>query len=194
MLAALAEKYGTDKLAHAYLPHYEARFTPLRESPVVLLEIGVMEGASLKMWRDYFPFGRIYGIDAVEACVFTEERIKVFHGRQEEEKFLATVLTQTGPFDIVVDDGSHHAQDHLVSFHFLWPHMNNGGWYAIEDCFSLFNDCWTQPGERTILDLLHERREQILTGRSDIAQVHILGGGQNDGLIFLQKRGRSPGC
>jgi len=37
-----------------YFPVYEKHFAPLRDKPIKLLEIGVLNGGSLEMWRKYF--------------------------------------------------------------------------------------------------------------------------------------------
>ena len=184
----LGNEHGTDKTVHRYLGHYEAKFEGRRNNTVSLLEIGVMKGSSLRMWRDYFPNGQIYGIDAVEESIYTEERIQCFLGTQENARFLAGVIQTTGPLDIVIDDGGHQSIQHVASFEALWQHIKPGGWYCIEDCFSIFNDCWTQPEDRTILDVLQEQWRAILTGVSDIAEVDAISDGQNDGLICFRKR------
>ncbi len=184
----LGNETGTDKTVHRYLSHYEARFESRRNEPISLLEIGVMKGASLRMWRDYFPEGLIYGIDVCEEFMYTENRIQCFLGPQENARFLGGVVETTGPLDIIIDDGSHRGIHHVASFEALWKHIKLGGWYCIEDSFSIFNDCWTKPGDRTILDVMQEQWPQILLGKSDIAEVHVISDGQNDGLICFHKR------
>lgn len=62
-LRKLAKKHGTDKSVHGYCPHYERRFAGWRHKPITLLEIGVDAGASMRMWRDYFPNAKITGVD-----------------------------------------------------------------------------------------------------------------------------------
>lgn len=186
-LLALGVKYHTDKTDHAYLEHYATRFACFRHKPITLLEIGVMEGASLRMWRDWFPNARIYGIDCQKETAFVEDRIRVLIGCQEDPTFLSDVLAITGPLDIVVDDGSHHGRHHVITFDVLWPHLKDGGWYAIEDCQSIFNECWTQSGDRTMIDLLTERWPDIITGRDTIREVHVIGKWHYDGMIFLRK-------
>lgn len=189
VLHKLGRGYGTDKVHHGYLAHYDVRFAGLRDQAITLLEIGVMEGASLRMWREYFPLARVHGIDANAATIFQEDGISTYYGREEDAAFLAEVIEQTGALDIVIDDGSHHPRYQMISFPILWRELNPGGWYAIEDCFSFFDICWTQPDDRTILDRLQGEWRKILTGQGDIGEVHIIGGGCNDGLILLRKQG-----
>jgi len=138
-LTELADKYGTDKgTKHArgafgplnYTPFYESLFEGRRDEPLRVLEIGVAEGASLRMWREYFPNAIIYGIDVrpveqVPGCF-------VLHGSQSDRKFLRDV-GGIGFFDIVIDDGSHLFLDQLVSFEVLFKYMKSGGLYCVED-------------------------------------------------------------
>lgn len=61
-LDELSVKYGTDKgsLKHNYMPFYEKH---LPKNPKKILEIGVLKGASLAMWSEYFPEAIIHGLD-----------------------------------------------------------------------------------------------------------------------------------
>jgi hypothetical protein len=47
---------GTQRNAgHSYTYYYDKLFTPLRDKPILMLEIGICGGGSLKMWYEYFP-------------------------------------------------------------------------------------------------------------------------------------------
>ncbi len=193
-LFELGKKHKTDKETHGYLPHYAERFQGKRRFSISLLEIGVMNGASLRMWRDYFPSGIIYGIDIEPKFLISEERIQCFAGRQENKGFLREVLRETGELDFIIDDGSHRGIHHVVSFNTLWTFVKPGGWYCIEDAVTIFNTCWTTPNQRTILDVLQEQWSEILRSRSDIAEVVVVGcgtcmpvNGRNNGLIMMRK-------
>lgn len=188
-LETLAKEHDTDKLPHKYIAEYACRFDPMRELPITILEIGTWQGASVKMWRDYFPNGKIVGIDwAPEWTPVPEDGILFERGDQTDRTFLKHIGNTYGPFDIIVDDGGHKPNQHIVSFEELFPYVNPGGWYAIEDLHSLFDVCWTQPGERTIMDVIRENDQSILIGGGPIEEVHIVGGCWNDGLVFFRKR------
>ena len=48
-----ASNYDTDKAAHThYLRNYEEYFRPLLDRDVRLLELGVLKGGSLLLWRE----------------------------------------------------------------------------------------------------------------------------------------------
>jgi hypothetical protein len=140
-LDRLARIHGTDKLGlHSYTPHYATHFRALRFKPVRLLEIGIggyddpyVGGGSLRMWKRYFPFGRIYGIDIHDKRCLDERRVRTFQGSQDDCDFLRRVVGETSALDIVIDDGSHVSAHVIASFTALFPCLNDGGIYVVED-------------------------------------------------------------
>lgn len=134
-LDELALKHGTDKSSRGanYTPIYERYLRDWRSSLITMLEIGVFDGASLRMWRDYFPQGRIWGLDVNPGCVVHEgERITVITGEQADPD----ALDRCAPgedFDLVVDDGGHYPDDQLAALMALWPRVKPGCLYVIED-------------------------------------------------------------
>jgi hypothetical protein len=140
-LDCLARIHGTDKCGlHRYTPHYAAHFEQRRLEPVRLLEIGIggyddpwLGGESLRMWKRYFPSGRIYGIDIHDKSRLDERRIRTFQGDQADPDFLRRVVEDTSALDIVIDDGSHISEHVIASFTALFPSLKDGGVYVVED-------------------------------------------------------------
>lgn len=120
---------------HHYFDVYERHFAAYRGRPITMIEIGVYRGGSLRMWRDYFaPGSRIIGLDIDPACAdFADGRISVFIGDQADPAFLRRVLAETGPPDIVLDDGGHDMRQQIISFDTLYPAMRTPGVYLVED-------------------------------------------------------------
>ncbi len=145
-LSRRAIRYGTDKGGQQlYTPIYHRLFAPLREKQVRLLEIGVgwpsmpvLGGASLCMWRDYFPYGRIVGLELQPKRLDLGPRVTIVQGSQADADSLRRLWQNHGPFDIVIDDGSHRAGDVLLSFETLFPLMPEDGIYAVEDAQTAF--------------------------------------------------------
>lgn len=132
-LCELAIKYGTDKCGkHQYTPVY---YDLLKDKKVKrVLEIGVYNGASLRMWRDFFPGAEIYGIDIDLRSLIKEDRITCFAGDQTKAYTLRNAaLVAGGEFDLIVDDGSHVPDDQILTAWELLPFLAPNGLYIIED-------------------------------------------------------------
>jgi spermidine synthase len=130
----LGVKYKTDKssIYHDYLSFYEEH---LPEKVDRLLEIGVMDGASLKMWRDYYPQAEIIGLDIKEP----REIEGVSWLKMDATDVYA--MKGLGKFDVIVDDGSHMTLDQQITFHYAYKNMlNPGGIYIMEDLHTSFNE------------------------------------------------------
>lgn len=138
-------KYNTDKIPNGFLSFYDPIFSPLTQSSVNLLELGVLDGGALQLWRDYFPTGKVLGIDRViPAHLADEERILLFEGEQDD----LSVLDQAGAscpegFDFIIDDASHVAAPTRTSFwHLFDNYLKPGGWYFIEDWGTGYWENW----------------------------------------------------
>lgn len=121
---------------------YEKHFSALRDKPIKLLEIGILNGGSLQMWKEYFhPDSLIVGIDLNPNCKEhedTERNIHVRIGNQADEKFLQSLVDEFGEFDLVIDDGSHHVDHVNKTFKFLFPKISKDGTYFIEDTHAAY--------------------------------------------------------
>jgi hypothetical protein len=129
-----ARTLSSDKWDH-YLDIYDHVLAPWYGSKVRFLEIGVQGGGSLEIARRLFGEGSwIGGVDIDPACARYEGPVadKMFIGSQVSSKVLKP-LREAGPFDIVIDDGS-HVQGHMVTtFINLFDRVAEGGVYIIED-------------------------------------------------------------
>ena len=140
-LTELLSKRRTKWNAASYAARYERYFAEIRDRPLKILEIGIggydnprEGGDSLRAWKAYFPHAQIFGIDIVDKTALEEPRIKTFRGSQDNPEFLASVVKETGPLDIIIDDGSHRNDHVIASFKLLFPHLrDDGGIYVVED-------------------------------------------------------------
>jgi 2-polyprenyl-3-methyl-5-hydroxy-6-metoxy-1,4-benzoquinol methylase len=124
---------GLHKWQH-YIEFYDRRFAKL-DRPLRILEIGVQSGGSLHLWsRLVHPESTIVGIDINEPCRrYAGGNIIVEIGSQADTEFLNGIAAKFGPFDIIVDDGSHIPEHQEISFRTLAKHIAPGGVYFIED-------------------------------------------------------------
>lgn len=123
----LAIKYGTDKSEHGYIPLYEEH---LPKNPQRILEIGCLKGASLRMWREYFPNTELHSLDLFEEYKQPTDISGVTYWKgSQTDQYLLEQLRRT-KFDVIIDDGSHNSVDQLVSF---WSLMGSTKLYVCED-------------------------------------------------------------
>ena len=86
------------------------------------------------MWEEYFPRAKIFGLDIEDTSRYDTDRITTFVADQADRQQLARFLKAHGSnFDIVIDDGGHSMEQQQTSFGFLFPHVQQGGIYIIED-------------------------------------------------------------
>lgn len=140
-LNKLGAIYKTDKVGrHFYTQHYMTHLSRFRYKRINLLEIGVggydnpdVGGNSLRMWKKYFPFGKINSFDIYDKRQLQERRIKIFQGSQVDQEFLDSITKEIGGLDIIIDDGSHINEHVIETFKILFPKLKDGGVYVIED-------------------------------------------------------------
>ncbi|GAA0730953.1 class I SAM-dependent methyltransferase [Dactylosporangium roseum] len=176
-LSSLAVRFGSDKWGgHWYTPHYERHLGKYRDQRVTVLEIGIggyhephAGGASLRMWKHYFHRGTVYGLDVYDKSPLDEPRLVTVQGDQSDPAFLADLAARYGPFDVMVDDGSHVSSHVITSFNALFPHVRPGGMYVVEDLHTSYWPEWGGNGTdladpatsvgflKTLVDGLHHR-------------------------------------
>lgn len=128
--------YGTDKGSHIhdYCRKYEKYLPFKRESVLKIFEIGTARGESLRMWKNYYFNSHILSIDILSECKqYEEDRISIEIGSQTNGEFLDRLSYKYGPFDMIIDDGSHINSDVIYSFQQLFQHVKSGGVYIVED-------------------------------------------------------------
>jgi hypothetical protein len=134
-----------------YLDFYHRIFKKRRLEQVSLLEIGVADGASLRMWRDYFPNANIVGLDIISPStqilkLQAQNKISYIQGDQSDDAVLAKTISITGNagFDVIIDDASHVGQLAKASFGYLFNNgLKPGGLYFIEDLGTAYFTDWS---------------------------------------------------
>jgi hypothetical protein len=178
---------ATDKYwIHDYLRKYDRHVSHLRDTAHKVLEFGVYRGASLLLWREAFPNAQIFGVDKNTAvwqklCA-DAERINISVGRQEDKEFMAEVA-DFGPFDMIVDDGSHYPEVQLSTFEQFWPTVSAGGIYVIEDLHGNYWDRRAKKGPLMVNGL--QERLADLEGRRELNDIRSMACYYN--IVFIEK-------
>jgi hypothetical protein len=123
-----------------YFDIYERYIAKFTGTSCIYLEIGVSKGGSLDLMRKYLGHeARIIGVDVSPGCKECEKRgHEIYIGDQADGRFLRELIMQVGAADIVVDDGGHTPDQQITSFFSLFPILNDGGIYIVEDMHSNF--------------------------------------------------------
>ena len=161
-LAQLCDKYGSDKgelqssghpypwPSHNYTDYYSRLFGHCRPAIKTVFECGLgtnnpklassmgvngRPGASLRVWRDYFPNAMVYGADIDRAILFEEDRIKTFFVDQCDPVAIRHLWREVArsPFDLMIDDGLHVFRAGSTLFTHSIDQLAEHGIYVIED-------------------------------------------------------------
>ena len=100
----------------------------------------MFRGGSIPMWKAFFAEdARLTFVDIDPACAaLALPGTNVEIGNQADPAFLAELAAKHGPFDVILDDGSHVCAHQVASFENLWPHLADGGLYMVEDCHTSY--------------------------------------------------------
>lgn len=166
----LMTRFGSDKnKEHSYGPVYDELFALRRDSVRSLLEIGVLHGASLYGWREYFPNAQIIGLDHWASPVL-DTRIQTVRAdsRKSDEISDAFKLANiNSSFDIIIDDGGHWLEEQRDTWENCKSYLAPGGIYVIEDLQSVGAMEWFREIGFEIRDLRPQK------GRGDdILAIH----------------------
>ncbi len=128
-----------------YFDIYHRHFARYRGRACTIVEIGVFHGGSLQMWREYFgPQARIIGIDVNPRLKELDTPgVEIVIGDQSDHEFLQAFAEQTGPIDILIDDGGHSMKQQLQTVLSLYPALSEDGVMLVEDTHTSY---WQEYG------------------------------------------------
>jgi SAM-dependent methyltransferase len=138
-IVEIFNKYNTDKNSgfHNYSRQYETLFKDFRTKPLRYLEIGVYCGGSINAMKEIFVKSQlIVGLDIDPNCKYfenAENNLFIDIGDATNPAFIETIKNKYSNFDIILDDGSHINKDVITTFELLFPMLNDGGIYIVED-------------------------------------------------------------
>ena len=204
-LCELGKKYDTDKSSqrsnrsdgrhcHPYTIFYESLFRSKKNELLDIAELGVLEGSSLQMWKDYFPNANIVGFDN------NEDFLKRYRGLYDMNRTSLSLMDvhskesisnafreNVKQYDIIIEDTTHQFPDQIRVIFEAYKYVKPGGVLIIEDIFRSYKEEDYIEALRPILshfqdyyfvDLEHENR--------------ISTGWDNDKLFILVKGGGEP--
>jgi len=170
-LSSLAEKYYTDKhFGHNYFDGvYQREFEKIRESAKKVVELGVHEGQSINIWREFFINAEIVGIDCqlnrAEIDDYNRVKLLQFTIGDKSDKDLIDFSNDNTDIDLFIDDGSHSMKDQQVVFAKVFKSIKSGGIFVLEDLHTSVsvkndpNSIWKSEKDTITLDMLEHFNE-----------------------------------
>jgi hypothetical protein len=179
-LEEIAEYFGTDKssIRHDYTREYDKLFTSFRFEEFHMLEIGVLNGNSARMFGEYFPNAIVHMLDCVDKLDVLGDDF-IFHlGDQGNRADLKRIMREIGhDLWLVLDDGSHIAEHQIISFEEIWPYLAVGGMYIIED----LHVAYSKTGDSKAVEYffhkvhqLHKNEHKRKRRKIDIESINFL--------------------
>lgn len=169
-----------DKPNH-FLVIYDILLSKYRNNPVKLMEIGLGNGGSIQMWKNYLgPQALIYGVDIADKKDFEESQIKIIRADQGDAFFIDQIIEETPMMDIIIDDGSHKVEHQISTFKGLFPNLAPGGLYVCEDTHTSYRENYgggyKKEGTfieycKNIIDALHYPEDERIPVPSVISQI-----------------------
>lgn len=178
MTEAFNHTQAISKLAH-YFPIYDSVFD--RTKPIRMLEIGSFYRDSVRMWQEYLhPNSHIVGVDSNSRLlrIADSEGIHVRIPREGNAPFLKEVAAEFGPFDVILDEGSHTSSHMMDSFRCLFANfLSDGGVYVVEDVYCDYRKFYRDSRisfidfVRALIDAMHAHY-QVTTSETDFQVGH----------------------
>ena len=130
-----------------YFKVYDELFSLYKNKKITFVEIGVLNGGSLLMWKNFFGINaRIIGIDMNPECKkFEKDGFEIFIGDQSDPHFWKNFFEKVGKIDFILDDGGHTNKQQITTLTSCIPNVNDGGMIIIEDTHTSYMTEFSNP-------------------------------------------------
>ncbi|EIC91872.1 hypothetical protein IMCC13023_03510 [Candidatus Aquiluna sp. IMCC13023] len=175
----------------SYFHVYDHLLEPYVGKKITFVEIGILEGGSLFMWRDFFgKQARIIGVDLnPEAKKWEKDGFEVFIGDQNQKSFWENLGRRVGPIDVILDDGGHRYDQQIHTVEYGLDVLADEGLLVIEDTVTSYQEGFG-PRKYSFINYCRSRIDSI-NGRSDLinrdAEKRIWSMEFFDGIVAFRK-------
>ncbi|WP_196717417.1 glycosyltransferase family 61 protein [Actinomyces trachealis] len=141
--------YGADasSLVHGYLDAYEKIFGHLEGTKFTFLQLGLGSSGALMTWRDFFFRASIVGAGTERTQSDFGPRIKTVVVEKYGKDLYDRLANEFAP-GIIIDDASHRWDQQISAFQSLFPAVEPGGYYVVEDMQTSFGTYVDRYGKK----------------------------------------------
>lgn len=138
----------------AYFQVYEELLSKYRNKPIIFVEVGVLNGGSLFMWRHFFGSqARIIGVDFNPlAKRWEQDGFEIHIGSQSDPQFWQNFFNSIGMVDVLLDDGGHTNEQQIVTTHQSIPFIKDGGLMIVEDAHASYFKDFGNPSKYSFIN------------------------------------------
>jgi len=204
-LCEIGKKYDTDKSSqrnnvtdnrhcHPYTLFYEGLFRNHKNKNLDIAELGILDGGSLLMWREYFINSKIYGFEYNTNLInnfkqnFNNDRITLTNIDVRNKDSIANTFKELNIlYDVIIEDTTHIFEDQIRVIENVYQYLKPGGILIVEDIFKSYNE----------IDYIN-RLQPVLENFQDYYFIELdhnnrnSTGWNNDKLFILIKGGDKP--
>ena len=137
-----------------YFQVYEEMFSKYVGKKITFVEIGVLQGGSLFMWREYFgKDARIIGIDLhPNAKELEKHGFEIYIGSQSDKNFWRNFYSKVGKIDILLDDGGHVNDQQIITLSESINNVNDSGIIMTEDVHTSYFKKFGNPSKYSYIN------------------------------------------
>jgi len=147
-LKRVSLKYDT------YFQTYEEMFNKYVGKKITFVEVGVLQGGSLFMWKEYFgKDARIIGIDLhPNAKELEKHGFEIYIGSQSDKNFWKNFYSKVGKIDILLDDGGHVNDQQIITLSESVHNINDNGIIVTEDVHTSYLKKFGNPSKYSFIN------------------------------------------
>jgi len=121
--------------AHGYSKFYENSFFEFKNDKVNILEIGSFYGNASAAMFFYFKNAKIFGADInPDMFNYTSKRMTSFFVNSSSISSIQNnILDKNIKYKIIIEDASHMLKDQIISLFYLFPILESGGYFIVEE-------------------------------------------------------------
>lgn len=189
---------------------YHDLFRHFGYSKINILELGVKSGGSVSTWEKWLKIAHNYHHVVLDSNPLVKQlagadNVHIEIGSSDDISLLHSICRRFGPFDVIIDDGSHSTQATIIALRTLYPCMKSNGFYSIENTM-MISHAERTGGESTLFESqtfnqhiakLYDSMHSYWLGSVDpgvdvifqhkIKQIHLY-----DGLLILERKNMKP--